>query len=974
MEGLNSAGKLEQLKTMMLHRNLDLLCMQETHSSGSDVYFSDGFLVVLSGGPNDKREYAGGGFLVAPWLRPALIGFTQLNSRLASIKFRVSGGQVVFISAYAPHGGYDFDFRQSFFNDLEHFYRRQKPHGPTLVLGDLNSRLHVRRPGEEDELGPFVFGNKDFHEDPMANRGLLISTVRSLGLCVANTCFDKAAEQLVTYFELAASPMDIIHHSKFAQLDFVLVPTTWFPFVKDIWSDRLEALQSHHFPLFVSLNLEVPKIAKPRREPKLVISALGGTETAADFARSFVCSFSEARQQEMQSLDEVAETISRAFDVAANTVLPVKELVAHRPWISSSTLDLIEQRNRARAYGQHVSECELNRRIRGSARKDRKDWLMERLSTGSWSEVRKLRKGFEPNRGRLQNEEGECVSSERRADALANYFATVQWQIRFADLPTNELEASAAQLPINLGPFELEEISAVLKQLKRGKASGVDGIPPDFWRALLQNEDAVNILLGLCQACWEQKAVPQDWKTAKVVALFKKGDDSLPANYRPISLLPVGYKVLAGMLLRRLQAGGAEQRIRQSQYGFRPKRGTTDAIFLARRLIDAALDQKDGKLLLLMLDWQKAFDRVKPAALTIALSRFGVPPDFVNMVSAIYSSRAFIVRDSGVESHPRTQQSGIAQGCPLSPYLFVIVMSVLMQDVDQEMASIFKNAPSEPFLVSRDILYADDTLLLATDADTLQRHLECITRVGRRYGLELHWGKTEVLRVRHDGLIYAEGNQPLKNKDYAVYLGSLLQAAGDPKAEVDRRIGEARSTFACLDKIWSHANLSVRHKVRIFEACVVSKLLCGLDSLWLRRAERRRLDGAQALWLRRILRIPHSYVSRVTNAEVLRKAKTAPLSQNLLGRQLKLFGRICRMEASSLLRAALLVPDSVDIRKWTSRRRRGRPRQMWSNCVHHHALQAARLQGVPLKTLVLDDAAYLTAVQKYTRFINSELP
>ena len=103
--------------------------MQETHLAGSAVYDSDGFLVILSGGPEDEREFAGVGFLVAPWLRPALIGFTQLNNRLASIKFRICGGQVVFISAYAPHGGYAFDIRQGFFTEREHFHRRQIPYG-----------------------------------------------------------------------------------------------------------------------------------------------------------------------------------------------------------------------------------------------------------------------------------------------------------------------------------------------------------------------------------------------------------------------------------------------------------------------------------------------------------------------------------------------------------------------------------------------------------------------------------------------------------------------------------------------------------------------------------------------------------------------------------------------------------------------------------------------------------------------------
>ena len=75
---------------------------------------------------------------------------------------------------------------------------------------------------------------------------------------------------------------------------------------------------------------------------------------------------------------------------------------------------------------------------------------------------------------------------------------------------------------------------------------------------------------------------------AKVVLLFKKGDASLPGNYRPIFLLPIGYKVLAALMHQRLIDSGVDQRIRQSQYGFRPRRNCNDALMVVRRAIDAA--------------------------------------------------------------------------------------------------------------------------------------------------------------------------------------------------------------------------------------------------------------------------------------------------------------------------------------------------------------------------------------------------
>jgi hypothetical protein len=97
-----------------------------------------------------------------------------------------------------------------------------------------------------------------------------------------------------------------------------------------------------------------------------------------------------------------------------------------------------------------------------------------------------------------------------------------------------------------------------------------------------------------------------------VTAIFKKGDTASCENYRPISLLAIGYKLFAIILLQRLKLAGAEMRIWQTQFGFRSNRGTTDALFLTRRLLDATWAKKDGKLMLLALDWAKAFDSVSP--------------------------------------------------------------------------------------------------------------------------------------------------------------------------------------------------------------------------------------------------------------------------------------------------------------------------------------------------------------------------
>ena len=143
------------------------------------------------------------------------------------------------------------------------------------------------------------------------------------------------------------------------------------------------------------------------------------------------------------------------------------------------------------------------------------------------------------------------------------------------------------------------------------------------------------------------------------------------SNYRPISLLQIGFKIFAIVLLSRLKAAGAESRIWPTQFEFRSQHGTADALFVARRLLDDAWAAADGKLVFLALDWAKAFDCIEPQSLLTALHRFALPAEFVEMVESIYEHRDFFVRGVGVPSDLHAQRAGICQGCPLGPFLFV---------------------------------------------------------------------------------------------------------------------------------------------------------------------------------------------------------------------------------------------------------------------------------------------------------------
>ena len=174
--------------------------------------------------------------------------------------------------------------------------------------------------------------------------------------------------------------------------------------------------------------------------------------------------------------------------------------------------------------------------------------------------------------------------------------------------------------------------------------------------------------------------MPVDWGLSFVAALHKKGRVDDCSNYRPISLICTVHKVYTSLILARILRSGAEARLTQSQFGFRKHRGTNDAIFAARRHLELAWAHRIGGLAMLALDWRQAFDSINTECLLVALHRFGLPDKVVEVIRGLYANRRFQVKNGNSFSQERQQRSGISQGCPLSPFLFVMMMTVLLED------------------------------------------------------------------------------------------------------------------------------------------------------------------------------------------------------------------------------------------------------------------------------------------------------
>jgi len=430
---------------------------------------------------------------------------------------------------------------------------------------------------------------------------------------------------------------------------------------------------------------------------------------------------------------------------------------------------------------------------------------------------------------------------EAAAAAFTSYFTAAQPGGMFAQRHVNQdsqdtlLQALDSQLSQARHAscdvaVTRDELLTALLGTANNKAPGSDGLPFEFYRAFwgLVGQQ----LHDCCQEAFEsaeEDALTPSQKVGVITLLFKgKGlPRDQPSSYRPITLLNTDYKILARAMACRW-GSAADEVVDQTQTAFIPNRWIGDNVLAHLEEVDFCHEcQVEG--VLLFIDSAKAYDRLDVGWLLRCLEALGFGPNARRWVSLLHSGRQGCVRFNGWRTEPFPISSGVAQGSPLSPLLYVLAAQPLaahLRRITDE--GLLHGIPlPDGSLAPLSHQHADDlTVHVASLADAQVVMQGPIRLFCEASGAEVHAGKARGLHLGvlqpfvgadpGTGIQFVGPTEPIRH--LGILLGTDVEACrtalyADLATRLERRVAR-----------WATSSLSLFGRTYVARQCFASML------------------------------------------------------------------------------------------------------------------------------------------------------
>lgn len=402
-------------------------------------------------------------------------------------------------------------------------------------------------------------------------------------------------------------------------------------------------------------------------------------------------------------------------------------------------------------------------------------------------------------------------------------------------------------------PITYQEIIAGIRNLKRDKAGGCDGIKAEFYK--VNNPILVNFIQQIFNNVFESGVYPEAWSKCMIVPLYKKGDPTDVSNYRGISLLNIMSKIFSFILNERLKRWCEDNDlIPEEQAGFRKGYSTVDNIFSLNALVQKYISKPKGRFYALFVDFKVCFDSIDREKLWYVLNKDGCNGKMLNILKSMYSNVMMCVRVAQNYSNDCQGNkfddnfkanffitdcfkslTGVKQGCILSPLLFSLFI--------KELNTHFLNSSVRPVqLLTNEkatsmLMYADDLVILSDTVFEMQAKIDLLYDFCSKWGLTINLNKTKMIVYRNGGYLrsiekwyYGESN--IEVTTYYAYLGMIFSSRLCWSQYLDYLSVKALRMVGAMRKIFNKFNnLPVDLAFRIFDTKIKPLTLYGSE-IW----------------------------------------------------------------------------------------------------------------------------------------------
>ena len=274
-------------------------------------------------------------------------------------------------------------------------------------------------------------------------------------------------------------------------------------------------------------------------------------------------------------------------------------------------------------------------------------------------------------------------------------------------------------------PILKEEIVKAIKSMPKGKAADPDEVYIELIQAL--HDLGAEWMTKIANKIYVEGHFPTDMSRSVFIILQKEAGTTHCELHRTISLMSRMTKVKLKVLLQRMR-GRTKGEISEEQFGFMPDKGTRNAIFTLRMIIERFVEmQKD--VCMCFIDYQKAFDKSQNATLFERLQELDVNDKYLELIKNIYWQQQAAVRIGQDMSGWVNIARGVRQGCVLSPELFSLYTEMIMRKINH-MGGVRIGG-----INLNNIRYADDTAIVAGSEEQLKKFITLMANESRRFRL-----------------------------------------------------------------------------------------------------------------------------------------------------------------------------------------------------------------------------------------------